>query len=307
VLLLPEELAMMRLRGFRRLHIHWLFNFRFVGSDRFQLLALLSRIWLSVVLRTAKLLGYQIVWTAHNVLPHSPIFDDDAAARRLLVRQSSLVIAHGQNALDGLASLGATAARSVIIPPGSYDLPVFGQLPEMANGSRTVLYFGQIASYKGVEDLLTTLTEANLGLGVVVAGACSDPTLRARIEEAAVQLGSRATLLLRFIEEDELGELFANSHAVVLPFRDITTSSSVLLAMASGRPVIVPGLPAFDEIPDGALIKYPPGMEGLGRCLAAVAVAPVEQLRATGRRGREFSIANGWEAVAARTLYAMRV
>jgi glycosyltransferase involved in cell wall biosynthesis len=306
-LLLPVELAVMRLRGFRRLHVHWLYNFRFVGSDRLPVLARLSRSWLAIVLYTARLLGYRTVWTVHNVVPHSPIFDDDAAARRLLVRQSKLVIGHGQNALDGLANLGASAARSVIISPGAYDLPAFAQLPNMSSaGARTVLYFGQIEPYKGVEDLLGAVRDASGDLRVVVAGACSDSDLRERIEASADSLGERATLLLRFVEESELGGLFAEAHAVVLPFREVTTSSSVLLAMASGRPVVVPRLPAFDEIPEEALIRYYPGTSSLIACLASVETAPVAQLRAIGERGRAFSTRNGWDAVAVRTMQEMR-
>jgi glycosyltransferase involved in cell wall biosynthesis len=301
-LALPLELAWRRLLGFRVLHIHWLFGFRFAYAHRFPVLLKLSRLWLALVLRVARLLGYRIVWTAHNVLPHAPIFDDDAAARRTLTASCDLVIAHAANSLSGLRQIGAAPGRSTIIPPGTYDLPQFAQLRRPpARPPTVVLSFGQVSQYKGVEDLLEAVGQLDGQVGVVVAGNCPDPGLRAALEAAGAELGHAATLLLRYVDDEEVAPLFERAHAVVLPFRAVTTSSSVMLALASGRPVVLPDLPAFADIPDAALIRYPAGTDGLRQALERIADASDAELAEIGRAGREFARRNSWDDIARRT------
>ena len=95
-------------------------------------------------------------------------------------------------------------------------------------------------------------------------------------------------------------DLFADAHAVVLPFRSVTTSSSVLLALASGRPVALPALAAFADIPDDAVIRYPPGLEGLGEALDRIVCAADDELAAIGAAGRSFALRNSWDQVARR-------
>jgi hypothetical protein len=54
------------------------------------------------------------------VLPVTPVFEDDLAARRRLVAACDLVIAHSQATLDQLAELGIAPQRSVVIPHGPF-------------------------------------------------------------------------------------------------------------------------------------------------------------------------------------------
>ena len=113
LMLLPLELAARRATGWRTLHVHWVFGFALPGARRLRPLARLSRAWFEACLRVAGHLGMTIVWTAHNTLPHEPVFDDDVAGRRTLVSASDLVIAHSP------ARPGARAVSSWRPPPRS--------------------------------------------------------------------------------------------------------------------------------------------------------------------------------------------
>ena len=304
-LLLPVELAFLRLRGFDILHVHWLFGFRLAGSARWPVMLKVSRLWFGLVMLVARTLGYRVVWTAHNVLPHSAIFDDDVAARRLLVRSCHLVIVHASNALAGLKTLGLTPRSSVVIPPGSYDLPQFAALGvPPPRRPITLLCFGQVAEYKGIEDLLREVPRVKSDVHVMVVGNCPSPGLRQRLEELAARAPSRISLLLRFASEEELAGRFERAHAVILPYREVTTSSSVLLAMASGRPVVVPDLPAFTDLPDGAVIRYPAGQEGLRRALEGLNDMSLDELATIGRVGRSVALGISWDEIGRRTVSA---
>ena len=118
LLLLPMEVAVRRIAGARLVHLHWVFSFAFPGSQRFSIMRQVAYVWFLGWLRVCRLLSMHLVWTAHNVLPHTPVFADDAAARRVLVEASDLVIAHSQSALTELAALGAIPQRSAVIRHG---------------------------------------------------------------------------------------------------------------------------------------------------------------------------------------------
>ena len=308
LLLLPLELLLGRCAGYGVLHLHWVFGFRFTGPSRSEALGRASRLWFTATLRVARALGMRIVWTAHNVLPHEPVFDDDVAARRSLVDACDVVIAHAPNALDELEAIGARPRRSRIIPHGPIVPEELRTLaPVEPSAVRTILFFGRIAEYKGVEDLLEAVASLDGGVNVVIAGGCSDRALADRLITRAAELGGRVRLALGRVPDAELRALLRSADALVFPFRAVTTSGSLTLGLASGRLAVVPDLPAFSELPDEAVVRYPSDQSGgLAAALAEVAAMPAERIHDKGRAAREAALSVGWEEIAARTDDAMR-
>ena len=98
LLLLPLEVVARRIAGARLIHLHWVFAFGLPGARRFPILQRVAYVWFLVWLRICRMLGMHLVWTAHNVLPHAPVFADDVSARRALVEASDLVLAHSPSA-----------------------------------------------------------------------------------------------------------------------------------------------------------------------------------------------------------------
>jgi glycosyltransferase involved in cell wall biosynthesis len=311
LLLLPAELAVARMRGWSVLHVHWVFGFALPGSSRVPFLRRVAQGWFEFVLATARRLGTHVVWTAHNVLPHERVFHDDVEARRALVCASDLVIAHSDSALTGLRDVvGATPRRGVVIPHGppaaEFEAATL-RPPGSGSRPRTFSFVGKIFDYKGVEDLI--VAAARLGPSadarVVIAGHCPDAGLRARLTRSAGPLGGRVELRLGWVADAELTDLLAGADAVVLPFRRVTTSGSALLAMAHGRPVVLPDLPAFKELPDCAVFRYDGSVNGLAEALAWLADCPAEELQARGAAAARHVGAISWSDAARRTAEAV--
>ncbi|GAA2208718.1 hypothetical protein GCM10009850_041760 [Nonomuraea monospora] len=294
LLLLPAELAVRRLTGARIVHLHWVWKFALPGGDRTRRLA---QWWFAAVLGVIRLLGLRLVWTAHNVLPHRPVFADDTAARRTLVRHCDLVIAHHSTALDRLAALGAEPSRAVVIPHGPFPAPPIPP-PGRSGGVRTFLFFGRIEPYKGVEDLLAAFAAlpAELDVRLVVAGACPNAALAARLEASALG-DDRVELRIGRVPDADVAGLFAGSDVVVLPFREITTSGSALLALAHGRPLIVPGLPAMAGLPAAALASYRDGAGGLTAALREAAGWDAARLARMSGAALEHAAGGGWTEI----------
>ena len=309
LLLLPAELVFRRMGGARVVHLHWVFGFRFPGAERFPLLRRLAQAWFAGWLGTARLLGMRVVWTAHNVLPHTPVFADDAAARRLLVSRCDVVFAHSPAALAGLSALGAVPRRSVLIrhgPLGPTVPPDSLRAPGAGNGPREFLFFGTVAGYKGVEELLTAFggLPAGTPARLTVAGRCDDPELQARLT-AALPAAGNVRLHLEYVPELEVAGLLAGADVVVLPFRRVTTSGSAELALAHARPLIVPDLPGLAGLPSDAVTRYDGSVRGLTAALADLTRADGSRLAAMSAAALGYSALASWPEIAAVTLSAI--
>ena len=254
--------AWMALRGSRIAHVHWLawdIRLRMPGRAR------LSRSLCLLGIRWLELLGFRLVWTVHNVLPHEPQTDDDLAVVRSLARACSAVIVHSATVITALEAKGISTAQTVVIPQGSYighyDAPPQRTEARMSLGlpttGRIVLFFGLIRPYKGVTDLIETWSSSRFDGSLLIAGMCPDVDLEAEIE--SLSAGDPSVVLrLGFAPDDAVPTYFAACDCVCLPFRALTTSSSALVALSFARPLIAPRLGALQDLPDDVGYFYAP-------------------------------------------------
>jgi glycosyltransferase involved in cell wall biosynthesis len=305
LLLLPFELAWRRVRGARVLHVHWVFKFGLPHAARLPLLRRLAQGWFGLVLGAARLVGLRVAWTAHNALPHERVFHDDEAARRALVRSADVVFVHSASAVDALAAFGARPRAVTQIPLGPFHAPEDVAL--MAPPSRArdeplrILFFGKVLEYKGAEDLLAAAA-ALPGVHVTIAGECSDARLAERLRALA---GPNVRLLLRHVPDADVAALFGAADVVALPFRGVTTTSSVVFAQAHSRPVVIPDLPALSDLPADSVLRYDGSVDGLRALLADIAAWDSSRLAAAGTAARAHADSRSWSEAAERTLEAL--
>src|SRR5580693_6273184 len=307
LLLLPLEVLAGRIAGARVVHLHWVFAFTLPGEGRFPVLRRLAYAWFRVWLRTCRILRMRLVWTAHNVLPHQPVFADDVSARRTLVDASDLVLAHSPSALAELAILGAVPRRSAVIEHGPLGpAPSAGTLRTPGSpGSgddprRHFLFFGKVEEYKGVEDLLAAFLAlpGDTPARLTVAGQCEDPRLRVRLQQLARRGGGRIALRLEHVPAAEVAPLLSTADAVVLPFRRVTTSGSALLALSHSRPLVVPDLAGLADLPDQAVLRYNGGIPGLAGALVRLAHADRRVLAAMSTAASKHLSQTTWQEIA---------
>ena len=309
-LLMPLEVAARRMAGARIFHLHWVFTFMLPGAKRFPVMRWVAQIWFLVLLRTCRMIGMHLVWTAHNVLPHEQVFSDDVSARRALVESSDLVLAHSQSTLDELAALGAVVRRSAIIRHGPFGPIPSAELlrsPAPAEDRVDSFSLAYVREYKGVDDLLAAFTTLpdDVAAHLTVAGHCDDPSLRSHLHELARKCGSNILLRLEHIPEDEVSELLAAADVVVLPFRRATTSGSAMLALSHGRPLIVPNLAGLACLPDQAVLRYDGGVTALADALVRIACTHEDTLAAMSAAARGYAFQTTWQEIAERTMSEM--
>lgn len=228
------------------LHLHWLTPL-YRGPSRWRNAVKIGL--LALQLLVLRLRGTRILWTAHNLTGH-----ETAGAREELVfaglvaRIAHVVIAHGPSAeaiLRQRLRLGPSQ-RIAVIPHGSY----VGAYSEGigAGEARTrlgldedaaiFLFLGQIRRYKGLLDLVEAFRSfPDPNSRLVIAGRAAGQGV---LEELGAAVGGDPRVLLhpRFVPDDEIQVYMAAADVVVLPFLDVLTSGSVVLAMSFGKPCL---------------------------------------------------------------------
>jgi glycosyltransferase involved in cell wall biosynthesis len=117
---------------------------------------------------------------------------------------------------------------------------------------QVALFFGQIRDEKNLDGLLRALTRTERPPHLVVAGSGSSRHHGVdHYQGLADTLGltDRVTFIPRFIEDEEVAELFVASDWMALPYKNTFTSQSGVLNVAAKyeRPVLVSSAPVLRE------------------------------------------------------------
>jgi beta-1,4-mannosyltransferase len=298
------------------LHLHWTHAYLGQRASGRHARWRVARATLFVAqLMTLRLARVRIIWTLHNLGIHEERPDDrlNVAIHRRLVRSSGAVIAHCEAAVrTAIATydLGERDARKLhVIPHGSY-VGVYGPPVDRAaardrlgipGDARLFVFVGAVRAYKGITDLIEAIRalpgDANARL--IVAGRAFDGAEADAVRNVAGD-DERITLRLEFIPDDDLPVLLGAADAVALPFRDILTSGSAILAMSYGRPVIAPSLGCLPEtLPaDGNLLYDADDEGGLRWALWRALTADLDEL---GERNLERAKELDWGGIAEAT------
>jgi glycosyltransferase involved in cell wall biosynthesis len=182
------------------------------------------------------------VFTAHHALPRDN--GGGIEQRRRVYELVRRVIVHSRRAVDELASLGLARERIEYIPHAVFDADAPGE-PSQPQG-RTLLFFGLLRAYKGVDALLRALAQIP-DARLVVAGDPLDPV--GPLQELARELGvdSRVDWRLGFVSDGEVPPLLDSSTVVVLPYRRTDASGVLATAIGHGRPVVVTDVGSLGE------------------------------------------------------------
>lgn len=132
------------------------------------------------------------------------------------------------------------------VPHGHYRDWYTGPRSRMLPGR--LQYVGLVRRYKGVEGLVEafrSVADDSLTLGI--AGAASTPELAATITTLADR-DPRIALRFGFLSDDELVAAVTAAELVVLPYRFMHNSGTVLAALSLDRPVLVPDTPVNADL-----------------------------------------------------------
>jgi len=212
-----------------------------------------------------KLLGKRVVFTVHNVNIRQRDGNDSAFNRFTLGVQYRLVdhlFVHTQQMATELAkSFGVPAAKISVIPFGiNNTVPDTVLTPAEARSrlgldprDKVILFFGNIARYKGLEflvDALPAVVAAHPQARLIVAGRPKGAEAYwLGIEEriAALGLDARVTKRIEYVPDAETEVYFKAADLLVLPYTHVFQSGVLFLGYNFGLPAVAADVGALRE------------------------------------------------------------
>jgi len=232
---------------------HILWNNKFEVFDR------------TVLMFYYKLLGKRVIFTAHNVNARKRDGHDSFLNRfslQIQYQQVDHIFVHTDAMKRELLSdFGVHEAKVTVIPFGINNTVANTALTPLeakqqlglSPTDKTILFFGNIAPYKGLEYLISAfgeLLKKDRNYRLVIAGRpkASEDYLR-RIHEAIARSGARDRLIakLQYIPDDETELYFKAADVLALPYTRIFQSGVLFLGYSFGLPAIASNVGSLRE------------------------------------------------------------
>lgn len=224
------------------IHWHWF------QTNSISLLIINS--WVLICLFIYKISGAKIVWTIHNLYPHSNKFKcSNKILRMLMAKLVNFIFVHGDSDIPKVTNAYRVSSKKIIVVKhpnydvnkASKELAEFffkNKYPSISILEKTrpiILVFGQISEYKGILEIVENCKTNNITLLIV-------GTTRKGEEEYLNQIRLKKNkdviIINEFILDNDLPYFFAISDAVLFNYKEILTSGAVVLAKDYDKTVI---------------------------------------------------------------------
>ncbi len=212
-----------------------------------------------------KLLGKKVVFTAHNVNAGKRDGKDGVLNRFSLRCQYWLanhILVHTAKMKEELATEFGVSGNKVTVIPFGINNTVSNtrlapaearKLAGVEPRAKTMLFFGNIAPYKGVEYLVNALAAImndDPDYRVLIAGrpkGCED--YWQEIQRTIDRTGTRARIIekIEFVPDDQTEWYFKAADVLVLPYTHVFQSGVLFLGYSFGLPVIATDVGSLRE------------------------------------------------------------
>ena len=247
--------------------------------------------------------GVKTVTVVHNAIPHEPKFFDKPLARRFF-RLNDLLVSMCDAVTADIRSL-CPDARIVQRPHPIYDH--FGMKKDKLQARKqlgldpkrhTLLFFGLIRDYKGLDLLIDAMPLLGPDYQLVVAGESYGSFDKYQAKIAASGCADRIHVFNRYICDEEVSAFFSAADLCVLPYRSATQSGVTAIALHFEVPVVatpVGGLAESVERPGIGVMAQDISAQGIAGAVAKLYDESPESFVA---RIREVKKEMTWEAFA---------
>ena len=247
-------------------HIHWIER-AFWGSKS-RRAVLKSALLTMAIFCLFKVKRTRIIWTVHDPIPHEMAENArfNSGPLRLLWLAYRFVLL---SSIDGLIFLSPSHVALL-----AKRFPRLGRLPHciirhphyrgvypntvsksqareslgVPPGATTIVFVGKIRPYKNVDGLMRAFRAyRDPDVRLAVAGE-ADTVAYGKELKAMADADERILLSCSFVPDDALQNYLNAADVVLLPFREVTNSGSLLLVLSFDRPVAVPDAPVFREV-----------------------------------------------------------
>lgn len=270
-----------------------------------------------------KLLGKKVVFTAHNVNAGKRDGNDSFLNRLTLKSQYRLsdhIFVHTEKMKSELIQeFGVRDKAITVIPFGlNNSVPDTSLTPDeakqklgVAPEDKSVLFFGAIRPYKGLEHLVAAfqlVSRDRADYRLIIAGEPKKDSMQylEQIQKSIAADSSRDRIIqkLEFIPDEETELYFKAADVVVLPYTLVFQSGVLFLGFSFGLPAIATDVGSFrDDIIAGETGYVSPSVEpqALAATITKYFASPLySELRERRAKIRDFARShNSWDVAGA--------
>jgi beta-1,4-mannosyltransferase len=255
-------------------HLHWpSFYYKLLPSTIRNIASLFAwAYFMFIILPSVGLSRAPLIYTAHNLYPHESHlrFMDRIARRKVLARAHTVVVNCQRAKFIFQNEFPFYKGNICVIPHGPLQKPSGKPLSlrkarqklSLPQDAYIYLHVGKLRLYKGIEELISAfLAVAGKRDLLLIVGEPGYHSYAERLS-AIVHNDPRVKIIPEYISDDRLSLYLYSCNCLVLPYRQVMTSGAALLALAWGKPAVVPYAGCLPEQLGAVGVYY--GDEGLG-------------------------------------------
>lgn len=288
--------------GARIIHIHWTSSL-FANSEPQGLKSWLKRkLALIDIFLTKFILRKKLIWTIHNLYPHECANPTaEKKCRIYLGKISDRVIVLGQSAVE-------LVSKEFQIPKDKITVQLHGTLNslfdqfkpsnkesirtryDLALSSKLYLLPGSVKKYKNPLGAIEAFNQWDSDAVLIIAGQI-DSSLKSQLKEC-----SNVKIIDRYLEDEELFQIYSIADWVIFPYTKILTSGSLLTAMGLSKAIIAPNMGTIPDYLDenGGILYDTDSENGL---LKALELSKEMDPLVMGRYNSEKALNFDWDQI----------
>jgi glycosyltransferase involved in cell wall biosynthesis len=188
------------------------------------------------LVRWLKRSGVKCVIECHNVLPHerSPV---DGPLIRYALSPADHLITHSARDREDLLAILPEKKVTVSPLPSLHEFSSPGQY---SRSGRTILFFGKVRKYKGLDVMLEALPRvlSRVECNLIVVGEFYDSIDKYTELIRRHRIDSHVRIDNRYVPNEEVAEIFERADVLVLPYTSASQSGVARISLSNGLPVI---------------------------------------------------------------------
>lgn len=203
--------------------------------------------------------GVKCIIECHNVFPHEagPL---DRVLLKFALSPADHLITHSAKDREDLRDMLSGKEVSVSSLP---TLEEFSSGQRRTRAGRTILFFGKVRKYKGLDVLLAAMPRvlSKLDCNLIIAGEFYDPIAKYQRLISKHHIENNVHIDNRYFPNEEVPAIFEKADVLVLPYLSATQSGVARIALSNGLPVIASNTGGLSEVViDGVNgLLFPPG------------------------------------------------
>ena len=181
--------------------------------------------------------GFKCIIECHNVIPHegSPF---DKLLVKFAFSAADHFITHSTRDREDL--LAVVPGKQVVVCPLPSLIEFSASNTKHHDGGNTILFFGKVRKYKGLDVLLAAMPKVlkTVDVNLLIVGEFYDSIERYNRLIREHRIESHVRLDNRYVPNEQVPGIFKQADVLVLPYLSATQSGVARIALSNGVPII---------------------------------------------------------------------